>query len=116
MDRLLAEANEHLGSKVRVSAVICDVAEGGPMLFLEDGAGDCKIIVLMGGDYHLNWAEFRPATVKGIFDKLTAENVDRIESEFLDGEAFVASWRERLGYRYIIAATQIVQRSRVWPD
>jgi hypothetical protein len=120
VDRLLAKAGEHLGSEVEVTAVICDVAEGGPLLFLEDGAGDCRIIVLI--DIRLsndqvrgNWTEYQPATVTGFFGRLTAENVDRIESEWLEGEGFVSFWK-REGYRYVIIATRIVQRSKVWPD
>jgi hypothetical protein len=46
---------------------------------------------------------------------LIADNVDRIESEWLEGEDFVAFW-EREGYRYVITATRIVQKAKVWPD
>jgi hypothetical protein len=120
VSRLLAEADDHLGASVRVTAEICDVAEGGPVLFLADEAGDCRLIVLMdtslaGGEYTLDWVENAPVTIAGTFQELNAENVDRLGDETLDGPDFVAFW-EREGYRYLVVATRIVQGSMEWPS
>jgi hypothetical protein len=119
VDRLLASASEHLGAEVEITGDVCDVAEGGPLLFLADGAGECRIIVLI--DTRLSsdgargdWIENRRATVIGTFGELTAENVDSIESESLEGEGFVAFW-EPEGYRYLVIATRITQGSNAWP-
>jgi hypothetical protein len=119
VDRLLASASGHLGAEVEVTADVCDVAEGGPLLFLADGAGDCRIIVLIdtrlsNDDARGDWTEQRPATVTGTFGELTAENVDSIADEWLEGEGFVAFW-EPEGYRYLVIATRIVQGSNAWP-